>query len=70
MAFGEVPVLVVDGGTMLWESAAIMRYLAHGTSLMPDDTIFRAVADACLRRFRKRRLELETYADGANKPHE
>ena len=48
VAFGEVPVLVVDGGTMLWESAAIMRYLAHGTSLMPDDTITRAVADACL----------------------
>lgn len=37
VAFGEVPVLVVDGGTMLWESAAIMRYLANGTSLMPDD---------------------------------
>lgn len=33
---GRVPVLV-DGDLVLWESTAIMRYLARGSSLLPDD---------------------------------
>ncbi len=48
VAFGEVPVLIIDDTTMLWESGAIMRYLAAGTALMPEDPVRRALADGCL----------------------
>ena len=39
---GKVPVLELDGGTMLPESGAILLYLAEGTLYMPDDKIERA----------------------------
>ena len=42
VAFGELPVLVIDGTHMLWESAAILRYLADGTPLVPSDARARA----------------------------
>ena len=48
VAFGELPVLVVDGDFMLWESAAILRFLADGTALLPTDAMDRARADAIL----------------------
>lgn len=48
VAFGELPVLVIDGTYMLWESAAILRYLADGTPLVPSDARTRARADAIL----------------------
>ena len=48
VAFGELPVLVIDGAYMLWESAAILRYLADGTLLAPSDARARARVDAIL----------------------
>ena len=48
VAFGELPVLVIDGAYMLWESAAILRYLADSTLLAPSDARARARVDAIL----------------------
>ena len=48
VAFGELPVLVIDGTHMLWENAAILRYLADGTPLVLSDARARARADAIL----------------------
>lgn len=48
VAFGELPVLVIDDAYMLWESAAILRYLADGTLLAPNDARARARVDAIL----------------------
>ena len=48
VAFGELPVLVIDGAYMLWESAAILRYLADGALLIPSDARARARVDAIL----------------------
>jgi glutathione S-transferase len=41
---GRVPLLVLDDGRCLWESNAIINYLAGGTSLLPDDEYQRAQA--------------------------
>jgi glutathione S-transferase len=41
---GHVPVLVLDDGTPLTESNAIMFYLAEGTNYLPDDKIGKAQA--------------------------
>jgi glutathione S-transferase len=39
---GKVPVLELDGGHLIPESAAIMLYLAEGTPFLPDDRLARA----------------------------
>ncbi|KAH8723845.1 glutathione S-transferase domain-containing protein [Phaeosphaeriaceae sp. PMI808] len=39
---GRIPVLVVDEGTPLAESNAILFYLAEGTQYLPDDKIQKA----------------------------
>ena len=46
VAFGELPVLVIDSTYMLRESAAILRYLDDGTLLAPSNA--RARVDAIL----------------------
>jgi glutathione S-transferase len=39
---GQIPVLRLDDGTALWESNAILYWLADGTPLMPPDRLRRA----------------------------
>jgi glutathione S-transferase len=39
---GKLPVLALDDGRHLWESNAILNYLADGTGLLPDDGFSRA----------------------------
>ena len=39
---GKVPVMELPDGTCLWESNAIMNYLAEGTDYLPDDRLLRA----------------------------
>lgn len=39
---GRVPVLQVDGGTVLIESNAILMYLGEGTRFLPEDKLSRA----------------------------
>lgn len=39
---GQVPALQLADGTVLWESNAILFWLAEGTSLMPEDRLGRA----------------------------
>lgn len=34
---GKIPVLELDDGTCLWESNAILNFLAEGTSLLPTE---------------------------------
>ena len=41
---GKVPVLEIEPGVYLWESDAILCYLADGTPLMPSDRLERARA--------------------------
>jgi glutathione S-transferase len=43
----QVPVLI-DGDFVLWESHAIMRYLAEGSSLLPADARARALVEQWL----------------------
>jgi len=40
--FARVPVLELEGGRTIVESAAIMLYLAEGSRLLPDDRYLRA----------------------------
>jgi glutathione S-transferase len=42
---GQVPVVVFDDGRALSQSNAIVRHLARGTSLIPDDPFDQAKAD-------------------------
>ena len=44
LPMGKLPVLILDDGTALPESNAILCYLADGTSWMPSDTLGRARA--------------------------
>lgn len=39
---GKIPVLELGDGRLLWESNAILDYLATGTALLPDDAFLRA----------------------------
>jgi len=39
---GRVPVLELDDGRLLWESNAIIDYLATGTALLPQDPFLQA----------------------------
>jgi glutathione S-transferase len=47
-AMGQVPVIELDDGRHLAQSNAIVRYLARGTPLMPDDEFAQAKADELL----------------------
>ena len=39
---GRIPALELDDGTVLWESNAILFYLAEGTEYLPSDPLERA----------------------------
>jgi len=39
---GKIPLLELDDGRMLWESNAILNYLATGTALLPQDPFLHA----------------------------
>ncbi len=39
---GKIPVLELDDGSCLWESNAILNYLADGSALLPTDALARA----------------------------
>ncbi len=43
--FGQVPVVRFDDGRTLGQSGAIMRYLARGSALLPDDAFAAAEMD-------------------------
>ena len=43
--YGKVPAWVDESGLMLYESRAIMRYLAEGSALVPPTSAARAVMD-------------------------
>ncbi len=46
--FGEVPVVVLPDGRPLAQSNAIIRYLARGSALLPDDAYSQAKIDEWL----------------------
>ena len=46
VAFGQLPVLVVNGSVHIWQSGAILRYLAKLTGTMPEDPLLSARVDA------------------------
>ncbi len=39
---GKIPVLVTENGQTLWESNAILHYLAEGSAFLPGDTLAKA----------------------------
>lgn len=45
---GQVPVVLLDDGRALAQSNAIIRYLARGTALLPDDAYLQAEVDQWL----------------------
>jgi glutathione S-transferase len=45
---GQVPMIELDDGRCLAQSNAIIRYLAQGTSLLPDDSFTQAKIDELL----------------------
>ena len=45
---GQVPAVTLDDGRHLAQSNAIIRYLAHGTKLLPDDIYLQAKVDELL----------------------
>jgi glutathione S-transferase len=45
---GQVPMIELDDGRCLAQSNAIIRYLAHGSSLLPDDIFIQAKIDELL----------------------
>ena len=46
VAFGQLPLLVVDQAVHIWQSGAIVRYLAKLTRTIPDDPLLAAQVDA------------------------
>ena len=46
VAFGQLPVLVVNETVHIWQSGAIVRYLAKLTGTMPEDRLLAARVDA------------------------
>jgi glutathione S-transferase len=48
LAFGQVPLLEVDGKDQLVQTASILRYLAKISGLYPEDPILAAKVDAAL----------------------
>lgn len=48
LAFGQVPLLEVDGKHQLVQTGAILRYLAQIAGLWPSDPLLAAKADACM----------------------
>ena len=46
VAFGQLPVLVVNEKFHIWQSGAIVRYLAKLTGTMPEDHLLAARVDA------------------------
>ena len=46
VAFGQLPVLVVNDTVHIWQSGAIVRYLAKLTGTMPEDHLLAARVDA------------------------
>ena len=46
VAFGQLPVLVVNNHTYIWQSGAITRYVATLTGTIPDDPLLVAQVDA------------------------
>lgn len=45
---GQVPVIELEGGRRLAQSNAIIRYLANGSTLLPDDPYLQAKIDELL----------------------
>ena len=45
---GQVPVIQIEDGRCLAQSNAIIRYLAQGTALLPEDPYLQAKVDECL----------------------
>jgi glutathione S-transferase len=48
LAFGQVPLLEVDGKHQLVQNCAILRYLAQIAGLYPSDPLLAAKVDACM----------------------
>ena len=46
VAFGQLPVLVVNDTVHIWQSGAIVRYLAQLTGTMPEESLLAARVDA------------------------
>ncbi len=44
--FGQLPVLVVNDTVHIWQSGAIVRYLAKLAGFMPEDPVLAAQVDA------------------------
>ena len=46
IGFGQLPVLIVDNQTTIWQSGSIMRYTAKLANTLPANDEDRAIADA------------------------
>ena len=46
IGFGQLPVLIVDNQTTIWQSGSIMRYTAKLANTLPANEEDRAIADA------------------------
>ena len=46
MGFGQLPILIVDDKTHIWQSGSIMRYTANLANTLPECDEDRAIADA------------------------
>ena len=46
IGFGQLPILIVDNKTHIWQSGSIMRYTANLANTLPEKEEDRAIADA------------------------